>query len=283
LLTVTAGSITLRGAPGLPPQQRHARPSRPDWAHRRFARHGGDPCACSWARPGPARKRSRPEKWPGSRLEKRHCPENGQAWSRPCPEHGPVRNTWRSTGQREKCPGPECGPDSPERENDRPRARPSGPWVAGPLTPSLASSQRAEKHRAAPHRAAASSRRLGAAQAVASAGPADGPRGCAPGDSRSEPARSARVGAGCRSAAGSGRDAAHRHLHPTALASIHQRGTGMPLWLLNRVLGIQYLDPWRACTLFLLLRRLSAEETMSTRLTHDLGCNWTDEFPRRLL
>jgi ABC-type xylose transport system permease subunit len=53
--------------------------------------------------------------------------------------------------------------------------------------------------------------------------------------------------------------------------------------LLNRVLGIQYLDPWRACTLFLLLRRLSSEETMSTRLTHDLGCNWTDEFPRRLL
>jgi hypothetical protein len=53
--------------------------------------------------------------------------------------------------------------------------------------------------------------------------------------------------------------------------------------VINRVLGIQYLDPWRACTLFLLLRRLSSEETMSTRLTHDLGCNWTDEFPRRLL
>ncbi len=55
--------------------------------------------------------------------------------------------------------------------------------------------------------------------------------------------------------------------------------------VLNRVLGIQYLDPWpgRACTLFLLLRRLSSEETMSTRLTHDLGCNWTDEFPRCLL
>ena len=33
-----------------------------------------------------------------------------------------------------------------------------------------------------------------------------------------------------------------------------------------------------ACTLFLLLRRLSAEETMSTRPTHDLwcNCNWTD-------
>jgi hypothetical protein len=46
--------------------------------------------------------------------------------------------------------------------------------------------------------------------------------------------------------------------------------------VLNRVLGIQYLDPWRACTLFLLLRRLSPEGTMSTRLTHDLGCNWTD-------
>ena len=37
--------------------------------------------------------------------------------------------------------------------------------------------------------------------------------------------------------------------------------------LINYVLGIQYLDPWRACTLFLLLRRLSSEETMSTRLT----------------
>ena len=34
--------------------------------------------------------------------------------------------------------------------------------------------------------------------------------------------------------------------------------------LLKRVLGIQYLDPWRACTLFLLLCRLSSEETMST-------------------
>ncbi len=42
---------------------------------------------------------------------------------------------------------------------------------------------------------------------------------------------------------------------------------------LNRVLGIQYLDQWRACTLFLLLRRLSSEKTMSMRLTHDLGCN----------
>ncbi len=41
--------------------------------------------------------------------------------------------------------------------------------------------------------------------------------------------------------------------------------------LLHRVLGIQYLDQWRACTLFLLLRRLSSEETRSTRLTHDLG------------
>ncbi len=46
--------------------------------------------------------------------------------------------------------------------------------------------------------------------------------------------------------------------------------------VLNRVLGIQqYLDSMRACTLFLLLRRLSSEETMSTRLTHDLWCNWT--------
>ncbi len=55
--------------------------------------------------------------------------------------------------------------------------------------------------------------------------------------------------------------------------------------LLDRVLGVHYLDPWRACTLFLLLRRLSSEEAMSTRLTHDLGCNWTGliGFPRSLL
>ncbi len=53
--------------------------------------------------------------------------------------------------------------------------------------------------------------------------------------------------------------------------------------VLNCVLGIQRLDSTGACTLFLLLRRLSAEETMSTRLTHDLCCIWTDEFPRRLL
>jgi hypothetical protein len=53
--------------------------------------------------------------------------------------------------------------------------------------------------------------------------------------------------------------------------------------VINRVLGIQYLDSRRACTLFLLLRRLSSEETVSTRLTHNLGCNWTDEVPRRLL
>ncbi len=46
--------------------------------------------------------------------------------------------------------------------------------------------------------------------------------------------------------------------------------------VLNRVLGIQYLDSRRAFTLFLLLRRLSPEGTMSTRLTRDLGCNWTD-------
>jgi hypothetical protein len=50
----------------------------------------------------------------------------------------------------------------------------------------------------------------------------------------------------------------------------------------NRVLGIQYLDSRRACTLLLLLRRLSSEETMSTRLTDDLACDWIDEFPRRL-
>ncbi len=49
--------------------------------------------------------------------------------------------------------------------------------------------------------------------------------------------------------------------------------TRMRTLLINRVLGIQYLDPWRACTLFLLLRRLSPEETVSTRLTHNLGCN----------
>jgi hypothetical protein len=42
--------------------------------------------------------------------------------------------------------------------------------------------------------------------------------------------------------------------------------------VLNRVLWIQYLDSRRACTLFLLLRGLSSEETMSTRSTHDLGC-----------
>jgi hypothetical protein len=44
-----------------------------------------------------------------------------------------------------------------------------------------------------------------------------------------------------------------------------------PSLLINCVLGIQYLDPCRACTLFLLLRRLSSEETMSTRLKHNLG------------
>ena len=53
--------------------------------------------------------------------------------------------------------------------------------------------------------------------------------------------------------------------------------------VLNRVHGIQPLDSCRACRLFLLLRRLSSEETVSTRLTHNLSCNWTDEFPRRLL
>ncbi len=44
--------------------------------------------------------------------------------------------------------------------------------------------------------------------------------------------------------------------------------------LFNRVLGIQYLDLRRACTLFLLLCRLFREGTMSTRLTHDFtaGC-----------
>ena len=53
-------------------------------------------------------------------------------------------------------------------------------------------------------------------------------------------------------------------------------------YMINCVLGIQYLDSWRACTLFLLLRRLSSEEAVSTRLKHNLGCNKTDEFPRRL-
>jgi hypothetical protein len=43
--------------------------------------------------------------------------------------------------------------------------------------------------------------------------------------------------------------------------------------VINRVLGIQDLDSMRACTLFLLLRRLSSEETVLTRLTHNLGCN----------
>jgi hypothetical protein len=51
-------------------------------------------------------------------------------------------------------------------------------------------------------------------------------------------------------------------------------------FLLNSVLGIQRLDYTGACTLFLLLHsphdRLSAEETLSTRLTHNLCCNWTD-------
>jgi hypothetical protein len=41
--------------------------------------------------------------------------------------------------------------------------------------------------------------------------------------------------------------------------------------------------PHANCSLFLLLRRLSSEETVSTRLTHNLSCDWTDEFPRRLL
>ena len=35
-------------------------------------------------------------------------------------------------------------------------------------------------------------------------------------------------------------------------------------FMLDRVLGIQYLDSRRACALFLLLRRLSSEKTMST-------------------
>jgi hypothetical protein len=39
--------------------------------------------------------------------------------------------------------------------------------------------------------------------------------------------------------------------------------------VLNHVLGIRHLDSTGACTLFLLLRRLSAEETMSTRHTHN--------------
>ncbi len=47
---------------------------------------------------------------------------------------------------------------------------------------------------------------------------------------------------------------------------------------MNRVRGIQRLDSTGACTLFLLLRRLSAEETMSTRLTLDLWCNWLTSF-----
>ncbi len=53
--------------------------------------------------------------------------------------------------------------------------------------------------------------------------------------------------------------------------------------LLSRVLGMQRLDSAGACTLLLLLRRLSAEEAMSTRLEHDLWCSRSDEFRRRLL
>jgi hypothetical protein len=47
-----------------------------------------------------------------------------------------------------------------------------------------------------------------------------------------------------------------------------QRG-GRPLF--NHVLLIRYLDSRRACILFLLLRRLSSKETMSTRPTHEFG------------
>ncbi len=42
-------------------------------------------------------------------------------------------------------------------------------------------------------------------------------------------------------------------------------------------------EPAWQCLLLLLLRRLSAEETVSMRLTRGLWYNWTDEFPRRLL
>ncbi len=67
-----------------------------------------------------------------------------------------------------------------------------------------------------------------------------------------------------------------RFVPPETRMGGNQVDVSLGPWLLNRVLGIQYLDPWRACTLFLLLRRLSPEGTVSTRLTHDLGCNWTD-------
>ncbi len=40
--------------------------------------------------------------------------------------------------------------------------------------------------------------------------------------------------------------------------------------LSNLVLGRQRLDSTGACTLFLLLRGVSTDETMSKRLTHDL-------------
>ncbi len=48
--------------------------------------------------------------------------------------------------------------------------------------------------------------------------------------------------------------------------------------VLSHVLGIQRLDSTRACTLFLLLRRLSAEETMSTILTPDCGVTGLTSF-----
>ncbi len=71
-------------------------------------------------------------------------------------------------------------------------------------------------------------------------------------------------------------------LLPTRSGPARRSGSGPPgragppnreSVLLKRVLGIQCLDSRRACTPFLLLRRLSSEETMSTRPTHDLGCN----------
>ncbi len=74
--------------------------------------------------------------------------------------------------------------------------------------------------------------------------------------------------AGC--AGGERSDGATCTLAHDALLQRHIR-----LYVLNHVLWIQYLDSLarRACILFLLLRRPSSEETMSTRPTHDLGCN----------
>ncbi len=79
-----------------------------------------------------------------------------------------------------------------------------------------------------------------------------------------------RVRGGAASAAGG---PARMHSTAAAVGSLSGLGAGGRK-VINCVLGIQYLNPCRGCTLFLLLRRLSSGETMSTRLTHNLGCNY---------